>query len=223
MARYVQGFEEFRGGRCAILPYAGNRMADMDATKDEPTGGEAAEGEALLDEEGSGGGKKKKILIAVGGVVLLLLLGGAGAYFSGALDAFLPGHKPDCTDVEEGHKDFAACEEMKAVEAAAQGPGFFIDVPDLIVNLNSATSKKTHFLKISLKIELEHMEDEAPFNEAMPRVIDQFQTYLRELRMEDLRGSSGLYRMKIELLTRVRAAAPGIGVRDVLFQEILVQ
>jgi hypothetical protein len=32
-----------------------------------------------------------------------------------------------------------------------------------------------------------------------------------------------MYRMKIELLSRVRAAAPEIKVRDVLFQEILVQ
>ena len=46
---------------------------------------------------------------------------------------------------------------------------------------------------------------------------------MREVRIEDLRGSSGLYRMKIELLNRVRAAAPEIKVRDVLFQEILVQ
>ena len=32
-----------------------------------------------------------------------------------------------------------------------------------------------------------------------------------------------MYRMKIELLSRVRAAAPDIAIRDVLFQEILVQ
>jgi flagellar FliL protein len=70
---------------------------------------------------------------------------------------------------------------------------------------------------------LEKPEQQAAFETIMPRVIDQFQTYLRELRVEDLRGSSGIYRMKLELLNRVRAAAPDIGVKDVLFQEILIQ
>ncbi len=47
--------------------------------------------------------------------------------------------------------------------------------------------------------------------------------YLRELRFEDLKGTSGIYRMKIELLNRIRAVTPGVKVHDILFQEILVQ
>ena len=37
----------------------------------------------------------------------------------------------------------------------------------------------------------------------MPRVMDAFQTYLRELRPSDLDGSAGLYRLKEELTRRV--------------------
>ena len=40
----------------------------------------------------------------------------------------------------------------------------------------------------------------------MPRVMDAFQTYLRELRPSDLDGSAGLYRLKEELTRRVNAA-----------------
>ena len=40
----------------------------------------------------------------------------------------------------------------------------------------------------------------------MPRVMDAFQTYLRELRPTDLDGSAGLYRLKEELTRRVNAA-----------------
>ncbi|MDD9900839.1 MAG: flagellar basal body-associated FliL family protein [Alphaproteobacteria bacterium] len=191
--------------------------AEETENKEPAEGGEEALGEGG-DSTESGGGRfnaKKIILFAV---LPLFVLGGlgAGAYFMGFLDGLLPG-QVECAEGEKGEN----CKEA-AVNADALAPGFFIDVPNLIVNLN-ATSKNPHFLKISLKVELEKAEDEAGFNEILPRVIDQFQTYLRELRMEDLRGSAGLYRMKIELLNRVRAAAPHIKIKDVLFQEILVQ
>jgi flagellar protein FliL len=57
----------------------------------------------------------------------------------------------------------------------------------------------------------------------MPRIIDNFQVYLRELRVEDLRGSGGIYRLREELLTRVNAATAPAKVVDVLFKEMLVQ
>ena len=57
----------------------------------------------------------------------------------------------------------------------------------------------------------------------MPRIVDNFQVYLRELRVEDLRGSSGLYRLREELLQRVNAAAAPAKVTDVLFKELLIQ
>ena len=57
----------------------------------------------------------------------------------------------------------------------------------------------------------------------MPRIMDNFQVYLRELRIEDLKGSAGMYRLREELLTRVNAAAAPAKIQDVLFKEILVQ
>ena len=63
----------------------------------------------------------------------------------------------------------------------------------------------------------------AQIQPVMPRVIDSFQTYLRELRPSDLDGSAGLYRMKEELTRRVNVAiAPG-KINAVLFKEIIVQ
>ncbi len=164
----------------------------------------------------------KKIVLFVVLPLLLLGGGGAGAYFMGYLDSFLPGHAVDCAALEEGAEVPPECAEAAALQAEAAGPGAFIDIPPMIVNLSSS-AKQPRFLKVTLKIELEKKQDEAVFTELLPRVVDQFQTYLRELRIDDLRGSSGMYRMKIEMLSRVRAAAPNIKVRDVLFQEILVQ
>ncbi len=185
-------------------------------------GAEHAEGA----EDAKGGFKKKftpkKIILFVVLPLVLILALGAGAYFMGFLDTLLPGHgKPTCEEVKEGDPDFEKCQvEKEAAEALM--PGVFLDVPNMIVNLSS-TTKQPRFLKVSLKIELENAEEQKKFEPILPRVIDQFQMYLRELRIEDLRGTSGIYRMKIELLSRVRAAAPGVKVRDVLFQEILVQ
>jgi flagellar protein FliL len=195
-------------------------VEDDKKTEGAPEGAEGAEG--TNEAEGKAGGGKKKLIIILAVVLLLLVGGGAGAYFMGYLDAFLPGHKPDCEKIKEGEEGYEACAEEIAKKASDKLPGVFIDFPDLLVNLNTAT-RQPHFLKLSIKVELENKEAESAFLAVQPRVIDQFQTYLRELRMEDLRGSSGLYRMKIELLNRVKAAAPEIKVRDVLFQEILVQ
>jgi flagellar FliL protein len=57
----------------------------------------------------------------------------------------------------------------------------------------------------------------------MPRVMDAFQTYLRELRPTDLDGSAGLYRLKEELTRRVNVAVAPNKITAVLFKEIVVQ
>ncbi len=57
----------------------------------------------------------------------------------------------------------------------------------------------------------------------MPRIIDQFHTYLRSLRIDDLQGADGVQRMRDELLMRARAAAKPIEVQDVLIKAMLAQ
>jgi flagellar protein FliL len=76
---------------------------------------------------------------------------------------------------------------------------------------------------MSISLELENQVDVARLQSVMPRIIDNFQVYLRELRIEDLRGSGGMYRLREELLLRVNAAAAPAKVVDVLFKEMLVQ
>jgi flagellar FliL protein len=57
----------------------------------------------------------------------------------------------------------------------------------------------------------------------MPRVMDAFQTYLRELRPSDLDGSAGLYRLREELTRRVNVSISPSRINAVLFKEIIVQ
>jgi flagellar FliL protein len=161
-----------------------------------------AEGEG----EAKGGGKKKLIMI-VGGVVGLLLVAGAGIYFTGMLDGLMGKKK----------------EAPAAAEAPPPKPLVFFDLPDFLVNLNSGGAKKASFLKLSVSLELEKQEDTARLQAVMPRIVDNFQIYLRELRIDDLRGSGGIYRLREELLARVNAAVAPVKVNDVLFKEMLVQ
>ena len=148
----------------------------------------------------------KMLIIIAGGLVVLLLAIGAGLYFTGMLNRFI-GHKEEVTE-----------------KAAPPKPTVFFDLPDLLVNLNSTgANRRANFLKISVSLEVESQADVARIQAVMPRVIDNFQVYLRELRVEDLRGSAGIYRLREELLARVNTAAAPAKILDVLFKEILIQ
>ena len=149
---------------------------------------------------------RKKLLLLIGGALMLLLISGAVLYFTGVVDKFI------------GHKEPA---KEKMAEKVAP-PAVFFDLPDLLVNLNT-TGRKASFLKLSVSLELERPEDLPRLQAVMPRIIDNFQVYLRELRVEDLRGSGGIYRLREELLARVNAAVAPVKVRDVLFKEMIVQ
>tara|TARA_X000001036_G_scaffold253119_1_gene235589 strand:- start:597 stop:1316 length:720 start_codon:yes stop_codon:yes gene_type:complete len=100
--------------------------------------------------------------------------------------------------------------------------GKFVVVPTMLVNLNTEDGTP-RYLRLSVQLELKSESDVAAVEEALPKVVDQFQTYLRELRVKDLRGSAGIYRLQMELLWRVNQAAAPVKVKDVLFQEILIQ
>ena len=98
----------------------------------------------------------------------------------------------------------------------------FYDLPEILVNLNS-TGRKQNFLKIRVSLELESALDVGKIEAVMPRIIDNFQVYLRELRVDDLQGSAGMLRLREELMARVNNAVKPAKVNDVLFKEMLVQ
>jgi flagellar FliL protein len=111
--------------------------------------------------------------------------------------------------------------EHEPVEQAK--PAAFFDVPDVLVNLSSMAGERSQFLRLKVVLELPGPAMVAQVQPVMPRVMDTFQTFLRELRPSDLDGSAGIYRLREELTRRVNAAiAPG-HVNAVLFKEIVVQ
>ena len=186
-------------------------MADEDELDDEMEGeeGEDLDGEGGEDSEKSGGTKKVLIIVAV---FLLLVVGGfAGAYFTGLLD-------PVIAWITGGEVEKKPEEEKKEASINA----VFFPLEEIIVNLNTGGRKST-FLKVKVNLELADAGDIKRIEAVMPRIMDNFQVYLRELRIEDLKGSAGMYRLREELLTRVNLAAAPAKVNDVLFKEMLVQ
>jgi flagellar FliL protein len=105
-----------------------------------------------------------------------------------------------------------------------QKPVVFLDMPDVLVNLSASNgSERTQYLKVKVTLELPNEATSAQIQPLMPRLMDAFQTYLRELRPSDLDGSAGLYRLKEELTRRVNAAIAPSRINAVLFKEIVVQ
>lgn len=174
---------------------------------------EASGDEDEDDEEGGGGGKKKLIIIIA--IVLLVIIGAvAGAFFAGVFDSEeeVPEEQVELTPEELEQADVAA---------AASGAITYYEIPDLTVNLNSGGKQKS-YLKVKIKLELDNPEGMQVLEERLPRVMDNFQVYLRELRLKDLEGSAGINRLKEELLRRVNKAVRPVVIKDVLFQEVLV-
>jgi len=112
--------------------------------------------------------------------------------------------------------------ETKAAVANAK-PAVFVDLPEVLVNLSNSGSDRTQYLKVKVVLELSDQLLMQQITPVMPRLMDTFQTYLRELRPTDLDGSAGLYRLKEELTRRVNAAIAPNKVNAVLFKEIVVQ
>jgi flagellar FliL protein len=117
---------------------------------------------------------------------------------------------------------FGGSHEAKPAVAAVKPPAF-LDVPEVLVNLSTGSGERTQYLKVKIVLELPDISIQPQVQSTLPRVMDAFQTYLRELRPTDLDGSAGLYRLKEELTRRVNVAIAPSRINAVLFKEIVVQ
>ncbi|HEY8352151.1 MAG TPA: flagellar basal body-associated FliL family protein [Sphingomonadales bacterium] len=157
-----------------------------------------------LGEDLASGLQKKKLsgreIVMYGGAALLVLLLGLVLWLTLA-----------------GGDDAA-----EPVAVAEPRETLFYELPELLVNLNTG-GRKASYLKITVALEVDRRSAIAQLDAKLPRVIDDFQIYLRELRLEDLNGSAGMFRLKEELLSRVNTSVYPTEVKDVLFKEMLVQ
>jgi len=56
----------------------------------------------------------------------------------------------------------------------------------------------------------------------LPRVVDVLNTYLRALRIEDIEDSSGLMRLRAQMLRRVQIVTGADRINDLLIMEFVI-
>ena len=190
---------------------------------------EAPPEEAVEGEDAEGEQPKKKLplklLIIIGAVAVLVLGGGGTAAFlllKPKPDAAAAGkHKP----AKKDGKEEKAGKDGKGATGPTirQGPDgvLFYTIPDIVVNMQTADGRPT-FLKLKLTLELPDQAAADELEPNMPRLQDMFQTFLRELRPEDLSGSQGSYQLRMELLRRVNLVIAPSKANAVLIEEMLI-
>ncbi|MGF1639703.1 MAG: flagellar basal body-associated FliL family protein [Rhodospirillales bacterium] len=152
---------------------------------------------------------RSKILIIAGALVVIAGAGLAGAHFAGMTDPLLAAISGGETPTVDP-------------QPAGGSTPVFYDMPDFVISLNT-TDRKARFMKIRVSLEIEDKGTIPELERLMPRIVDNIQVYLRELRTDDVKGSAGTHRLREELLRRINASIAPLRIGDVLFNEILLQ
>ena len=183
--------------------------------EDEEVGSEPGDEDEDWDEDEDGNenvppkrSRKKKFLLVAGLFVLVACGGTASAYFTGLLDPILRSVAGD------------GGQELNFSFASAK-PGYF-KMPEILVNLNMGRGESS-ILKVRISLDLDDVSGIPHLKRLMPRIVDDMQTYLRELRVEDLQGTRNLRRLQNEMLARVNRFSGPAKINRVLFKELLVQ
>jgi flagellar FliL protein len=196
-----------------------------------PKDAPAPEGEEGAVEGEAPAKKKPPMMIIIAAAAAVVLIGGGVTTFlllkpkpDAHADA---GHaKPKKKEKKEekgGHGGGEGAAPAAGAPVIKEGPDgvVFYTLPDIVVNMQAADGRST-FLKLKLTFELPDEETAEALTPNLPRLQDMFQTFLRELRPEDLNGSQGSYQLRAELLRRVNLVAAPSKVNAVLIEEMLI-
>lgn len=192
-----------------------------DKVQEAPEEEEVSEG-----EEGEGVQPKKKLsmkMMLIAGAAALVVVGGGGT--AGFIFLKPKPHaagKASKASAKKG-KDGKDKKDVAGAGQVREGPDgvLFYTMPDLVVNMQTADGRPT-FLKLKLTLELPDQAAVDSLDPNMPRLEDMFQTFLRELRPEDLAGSQGSYQLRMEILRRVNLVLAPSKANAVLIEEMLI-
>ena len=176
--------------------------------KDEGVEGE----EGAENPQGKLGGLFGNKKLVIGAAAVLLIAGGGGGWF------FMKNKAAK-------EQAAAASEASKTAASGGKRMSAFLDLPEMTVNLapGGGPQDRQHFLRMKIALELNEQKLVGEIQPMLPRVLDTFQVFMRELRPQDLEGSAGLYRLKEEMTRRVNVAVHPAKVEAILFKELMVQ
>jgi flagellar FliL protein len=204
---------------------AKDKSKGKDKGKDKAPDAKDAANPEVEGEEGEGGGKKKlpMMMIIIAAVVAVVVIGGG----VGGFMIFMP-HAPTPADAhklppkppKKDDKDGKPDPNAPQVQDGPDGVVFYTE-PDIVVNMQTPDGKQS-FLKLKLTFELPDHDTADTINAEAPRLNDVFQTFLRELRPEDLSGSEGTLMLRAELARRINLVIAPNKVNGVLIEEMLI-
>lgn len=194
-------------------------------------GGEGAEGDAPAKKKLAG---KTLILFIVLPALLILGAGGGAAFFllkpKAEVHANAGDHgkdkgkkkKKDAHGKDKGgHGGAAKADGSSPVVSEGDGV-YYVALPQMLINFSTDDGRPA-FLKLRVTLEAPDEDVAYAVEPELPRIMDQFQGFLRELRMDDISGSAGTARLRLELLRRVNLAIAPAQMNAVLIEEMLVQ
>lgn len=109
------------------------------------------------------------------------------------------------------------------VMACESGNPCYYAMPKLVVNLASTGGARATMMELELSLEASTSSTFNRVPELMPRLKDTLNSFLRELRVEDLNGSGGTYNLRRELLKRFNTVMDPKKLDAVLIEGMLIQ
>lgn len=185
------------------------------------------------------------LVLGGGGAAAMMLLGGGKPAAAEEAHGEEEEEGDSHAKAEEGHGEAKAEEhgapaaggEHGAADTAAVGePGdvghplechdgdpCYYAMPKLVVNLAGTEGQRSPYMELELTLESSSSATFKRVPDLMPRLKDQLTSFLRELRVEDLNGSTGTWRLRRELLNRFNTVMDPKKVDAVLIESMLIQ
>jgi flagellar FliL protein len=113
--------------------------------------------------------------------------------------------------------------EVGSTLPCAKGNPCYYAMPKLVMNLASTGGSRAVMMELELSLESSTTSAFAKVPEMMPRLKDTLNSFLRELRVEDLNGSGGTYTLRRELLKRFNTVLDPKKIDAVLIEGMLIQ
>jgi flagellar protein FliL len=184
------------------------------------------EEEVKLEEET--GGKSNKglmIFMAVQTILVLAALGGVAFFILNKAPDPVPAAaaKEGAPEAEEEYPagDEAAEEGDTGSARSAGGQGPMEKIDDLVIQLRNPEFDR--YVKISFELELKNERDVDVVRSRQAQIRDAIISYLSDRTYEELRGSSGLQRVKVALTKKVNQIVKSERVRALYITDFVVQ
>ena len=168
-------------------------------------------------EETKGKGSNMKVFIVIG--VLFLL---SNAVWGGLF--FVKGNgEAEAAEKADAAKDAAEATiaEQEAQARSLNIPGPIVALEPFVVNLDEPAG--AHYLRVTVKVEIDREENRPHIDERMVMLRDRFITILSSKRMAQLRTQEDKKKLREELLAVAQDLTGERAVRAVYFTEFLTQ